>query len=186
MKVYHAGYDVIPSPDVHKGRVNADFGQGFYTTDNKTFASRWVREKSGADIIINTYELDERGLNVLRLDRDERWFKYVFSNRRSMPDTFMDYDLIIGPVANDTIYNTLGIMTSGYLKDEEAMQLLCVGPRYSQITLKTLKAAEQLKFISSEILSKDILEEGKRIVAAEEEKYLQEFAEVMEKLDLEN
>ena len=183
IRLYHAGYLEIPEPDVHRGRKNADFGQGFYTTDNLTFASRWVREQKGSDIYVNTYELEEEGLKIKRFERDAEWFRYVFSNRRSMPDELSEYDVIIGPVANDTIYNTMGIMTSGYLADEEAMKLLCVGPCYYQITLKTLKAAEHLKFISSATLTREQIDDGKRNVAGEEELYLQEFARVMEELD---
>ena len=56
MKVFHASYERIENPDIHYGRKNADFGQGFYVTDAREFASRWVREKEGADIIINCYD----------------------------------------------------------------------------------------------------------------------------------
>ena len=182
IKVYHAGYAKIPVPDIKRGRVNADFGQGFYLSDNYDFASLWVREKNRADISVNSYELDESGLNILRFDRDEKWFRYVFSNRRSMPDSYADFDIIIGPIANDTIYNTLGIMTSGYLTDDEAMKLLCIGPCYQQITLKTLKAAEHLKFLSSEVLGSADLEKNRKIIETEEKAYLTEFAKVMEEL----
>ena len=181
MKVFHAGYDEIPSPDIHRGRKNADFGQGFYLSDNYEFASRWVREKAGTDIIINTYELNTEGLNIKHFDRDNEWFRYVFSNRRSMPDIFSDVDIIFGPIANDTIYDTMGIMTSGYLKDEEGVELLCVGPLYSQIVLKSQKAADNLKFLFSEKLSKEAIENNKKIVKLEEDSYLQLFAETMMK-----
>lgn len=183
MKVFHAGYDEIPSPDIHRGRKNADFGQGFYLSDNYEFASRWGREKAGSDIIVNTYELSEEGLNIKHFDRDSEWFRYVFSNRRSMPDILSDVDIIFGPIANDTIYDTMGIMTSGYLKDEEALKLLSIGPMYSQIVLKSQKAADNLKFISSEILSKETIERNKKIVSLEQDEYLQLFAETMKKFD---
>ncbi len=180
IKVFHAGYEEITAPDIHRGRKNADLGQGFYLSDNYEFASRWVREKKGADIIVNSYELDESGLNIKRFDRDAEWFRYVFSNRRSMPDALKDVDVIIGPIANDTIYNTMGIMTSGFLTDEEALKLLCVGPDYSQIVLKSQKAADHLHFVSSEVISGDVIAANKKIVADEEDKYLQLFAETME------
>lgn len=182
IKVFHAGYEVIKEPDVFRGRKNADLGQGFYTTDNREFAYRWAREKSGSDTVINTYELELEGLKVKRFERDEEWFRYVFSNRRSLPDELADTDVVIGPIANDTIYNTLGIMTSGYLTDDEAMKLLCIGPCYEQITLKTKKAAEHLEFISSEILDSADLERNRKIIKTEETAYLTEFAKVMEEL----
>ena len=183
IKVYHAGYAKIPVPDIKRGRANADFGQGFYLSDNYDFASLWVREKNRADIIVNSYELDESGLNILRFDRDEKWFRYVFSNRRSMPDSYADFDIIIGPIANDTIYDTMGIMTSGYLSDDEALKLLCVGPQYTQIVLKTQKAADNLHFLSALALSKETIEANKKIAAANEAEYLKLFAQTMESLE---
>ena len=42
-----------------------------------------------------------------------------------------------GPIANDTIYNTFGIFTSGLLGREESLRLLCLGPEYEQIVIKT-------------------------------------------------
>ena len=182
IRVYHSGYEEIREPDIHRGRKNADLGQGFYTTDNRDFAYRWSREKTGSDIYVNKYELDTEELNIKRFERDEEWFRYVFSNRRSLPDQLLEYDVIIGPIANDTIFDTLGIMTSGYLSDDEAMKLLCIGPCYQQITLKTLKAKEHLRFISSEILTPDLIEENRKIAEADREQYLSEFARVMEEL----
>ena len=49
MRLYHVGFDSIPYPDIHYGRKNADFGQGFYLTDDKEFSNRWAKEKSGSD-----------------------------------------------------------------------------------------------------------------------------------------
>ncbi|WP_026520507.1 DUF3990 domain-containing protein [Butyrivibrio sp. FCS006] len=183
IRVYHSGYEEIREPNVHRGRKNADLGQGFYTTDKREFACRWAREKTGSDIYVNTYELELDGLNIKKFERNEEWFRYVFSNRRSLPDYLSEYDVIMGPIANDTIFDTLGIMTSGYLSDDEAMKLLCVGPCYQQITLKTLKAAEHLRFVSSEILSGDDIEANKKIAEADGEQYLSEFARVMEELN---
>ena len=45
--------------------------------------------------------------------------------------------------------HTLGIMSSGYLKPEDALQLLMIGPEYTQVAIKTQKAADNLRFIDS-------------------------------------
>ena len=47
MRLYHTGYEEIREPDIHHGRKNADFGQGFYMTANEEFACRWARERAG-------------------------------------------------------------------------------------------------------------------------------------------
>jgi hypothetical protein len=178
--LFHASYQVIENPDVHHGRKNADLGQGFYTTDDRVFANRWVRESPGKDIIINHYELDDSDLKVKKFERNKEWFEYIFANRRLKPDAYEEYDLIIGPIANDTIYDTLGIITSGYLTDEEAMKLLLVGPSSYQIVLKTPKAADNLKFVSYEILTKEALQEAASLHEKESEAYQTELSKVME------
>lgn len=183
INLYHAGYVVIEHPDIHYGRKNADFGQGFYTTDNSEFARRWAREKPGTDIIINSYSLDTGNLKVKEFKRDTEWFEYIFANRRMNPDIYADYDVIIGPIANDTIYDTLGIITSGFLSDEEAMKLLMVGPCFSQIVLKSERAALNLKFISSQALSTKEIESARRKFAQDNELFQAEFATAMEELE---
>ncbi len=47
-------------PDIHHGRMNADFGWGFYLTPDKDFTYRWA----GENAIVNEYELDESGLII--------------------------------------------------------------------------------------------------------------------------
>ena len=179
ISLYHAGNVVIREPDIHHGRKNADFGQGFYTTDDYGFACRWVREKPGAQVIINHYELDTNGLRIKKFERDREWFEYIFANRRLRPDIYLDFDVIIGPIANDTIYETFGIITSGYLSDEEAMKLLLVGPCSHQIVLKTQRAADNLRFASSEALSGEELEENLLVHEKENKSYQEEFAKAM-------
>ena len=181
IRLFHAGYKEIISPDVHFGRINADFGQGFYTTDDKEFAYSWVREQPGAEIIINHYELDESSLKIKRFDRNSEWFKYIFDNRRAKPDIFAEYDLIIGPIANDTIYDTMGIITSGIITDDVAMKLLMIGPCSKQIVLKSRKAADNLKFVMSEVLSADQIRGAVERHHVDEDKFQEEFARVLEK-----
>ncbi|MCR4955154.1 MAG: DUF3990 domain-containing protein, partial [Lachnospiraceae bacterium] len=53
-------------------------------------------------------------------------------------------DVIIGPIANDTIYDTLGVLTSGFWSADQSLELLQIGPTYYQIVLKTPAAAKQL------------------------------------------
>ena len=86
MRLYHTGYAPIPAPDLRRGRRNADFGQGFYCADTDAFAGKWARERRGERVYVNAYELDETGLAILRLERDEEWYRIVFSNRAGRGD----------------------------------------------------------------------------------------------------
>ncbi|MBR0398662.1 MAG: DUF3990 domain-containing protein [Eubacterium sp.] len=179
MILYHTGFLEIRQPDIYRGRKNADFGQGFYLTADQEFARRWAKDRDGEQVILNTYELDTEGLRIQEFCRDEKWFAYISGNRAWEPDA-SDADVIIGPIANDTIYDTFGIITSGVLAPEEAMRLLMIGPEYRQIALKTEKAASRLKWLSAEVIETGALKEYRETVLAEQTAYQKELAEALE------
>ena len=172
MKLYHTSNTKIRDPDIYRGRKNADFGQGFYLTTDMEFAYRWA----GKDAIVNEYELDEDGLLIYRFERDEDWFNYIFQNRRVRDS--LSVDVVIGPIANDTIFETLGIISSGLLSPADAMKILMIGPEFTQAAIKTEKAASQLKWIRSEKITK--LDEAYR--RAEQAEYDAAFAEVLQEI----
>ena len=147
MKLYHAGGCEIRRPDIHFGRRNADFGEGFYLTPEVEFAYRWA----GKGAVLNEYEFDESGLLIHRFTRDIDWFQYISRNRRGV-DT-LNADVVIGPISNDTIFDTLGILSSGYLNPEDALKLLLIGPEYTQVAVKTEKAVSHLRWLRSETIS---------------------------------
>lgn len=182
LKLYHTGYQEIREPDVHYGRRNADFAQGFYTTKDAEFARRWARVRKGQTTFMNAYELDLSGLCVRHFDRDAEWFDYIFRNRANQKDIFPEADVIIGPIANDTIYDTFGVITSGYLKPEESLRLLLEGPAYEQTVLKTDKAAARLRWLGAEVLKEEDIQKYRQTVTTEETAYLKAITALMEKM----
>ena len=172
MRLYHTGSAEIREPDVRRGRKNADFGQGFYLTPDLEFAARWAR----ADAVVNEYELDTDGLAVHRFARDEAWFRYIFDNRRARDG--LAADIVIGPIANDTIFETFGLISSGFLKPEDAMKLLMIGPEYTQVAVKTEKAAARLRWIRSDAIQRQDAEQRR----AEQARYDALFAQAMREI----
>ena len=178
--LYHTGYSEIREPDVHYGRKNADVGQGFYTTRSGEFAGRWAKERKDFKTVLNTYLLETRGLKIYEFKRDTAWFDYIFNNRIGKADPLADMDLIIGPIANDTIYDTLGIITSGILKREESLALLLIGPEYEQVAVKSEKAVSQLTWLTARTIDNDEIRQYREIIAREQAEYQKLFAEKME------
>jgi hypothetical protein len=172
MILYHTSEKEIRNPDIHYGRKNADFGWGFYLTPDKDFAYRWA----GKNAVVNIYELDENDLDIHSFERDVNWFQYIFDNRR-MKDG-LSVDVVIGPIANDTIFDTLGIISSGFLEPDDALKLLLIGLEYTQVAIKTPKAAEHLHFVKAERVDGFTTEE----LQAEQESYQEIFARELEKL----
>lgn len=184
MKLFHTGFQALPAPDIRYGRVNADFGQGFYTSPDEDFLRRWARARRGQDTVLNTYELETDGLRILTLSRDEDWFGYVRRNRTGQPDTYKEYDVITGPIANDTLYDTWGLLTGGLLTPAQALSVLTVGPSYKQTVIKTDRAAAQLRFIGAEVIAPAQVEIYRKTVKQEEEAYQNLFAQIMESWDI--
>lgn len=185
MRCYHTGHHKLPDPDIRIGRKNADFGQGFYLSPSDAFAGKWVRERKDLEAYVNAYELDLSGLRVLQLQRDEAWFDYLFRNRAGLPDRHGEYDLILGPIANDTIYNTFGVFTSGLLPKEQVLSLLQIGPCYEQIVVKTERARRQLRWLSSRRLDPSELSSLRESLLREEVQYQQALAAAFEAFESE-
>ena len=82
-----------------------------------------------------------------------------------------------GPIANDTIFDTFGIISSGYLEAADAMKLLMIGPEYTQVVLKTEEAAGRLRWIGVETIT-GMDGESRRA----EQQYQAVFAETMERI----
>lgn len=181
--LYHVGFDEIRTPDVRRGRSNADFGPGFYLSADRDFSLRWARERKDADTILNAYELPLEGLRVKRLSRDAEWYDVVFRNRAGYPDPLAGWDVVVGPIANDTLYDTWGILTSGLLPPEQSLALLQIGPEYAQTVVKTDRAAAQLRWLSAERLDAAQIACGREAVAREEAEYQRLFAEAMEEMN---
>ena len=173
MILYHTSDRQIQKPDIHHGRKNADFGWGFYLTPDREFTCRWAKENA----VVNEYALDEAGLLIHRFSRDTDWFQYIFRNRRLQDG--ISADVIIGPIANDTIFDTLGIISSGFLKPEDAMKLLMIGPEYTQVAIKTEKAVAQLRWIRSEKIERLDGEKLKAEQDAYEEQLSRELAQIV-------
>ena len=148
MKLYHTSDRIIQKPEVNHGRRNADFGPGFYLTPDREFTYRWARDNS----VVNEYELNLDGLDVHTFKRTVDCFEYIFHNRRA--DDRMKFDVIIGPIANDTIFDTMGMISSGFLSPEDALKLLMIRPEYTQVAIKTEKAIGKLKWIRAEMISR--------------------------------
>lgn len=173
MILYHTSDREIIRPDIKMGRKNADFGWGFYLTPDKEFTYRWARDNA----VVNEYEFQDEGLRIHKFERNVDWFEYIFNNRRF--NDSIEADVVIGPIANDTIFDTLGIITSGYLKPEDSLRLLKIGPEYIQVALKTEKAVSNLKWIRSQRIERADAEEFRK----EQDAYMQLFAEELDRLD---
>ena len=181
MILYHIGKAIIEKPDIHYGRKNADFAQGFYLSNDLEFSLKWATFDNDSITYLNKYELDLNGLKIKKFTKDKDWFNYIYKNRNNYPDSLNEFDLIIGPISNDILYNTLGITTSGMLDLEKSYKLLTLGNSYTQYVIKTEKANLNLKFIESKIIKEDDVIKLKKKFKKEEKKFQKFFFKTLNK-----
>ena len=156
MKLYHGSTVTVRKPYLRPGRPNADFGKGFYTTSNLEQAIRWAnikKEREGtAKAIVSVYEFDESLLNnpewqIRRFDgADEPWLYFVTDCRKSRTH---DFDLVLGPVANDKVFTTVNLFESGVLDAQAAILQLKAYKTYDQVSFHTGRSIKTLHFLES-------------------------------------
>lgn len=90
------------------------------------------------------------GSNVIvdkpRLIRQRRTLDFVYANRGGNYKGER-FDMVFGPVANDTIYRTFVAYEEGILTKEETIARLKVKKLYNQMTFATEAALAQLRYI---------------------------------------
>lgn len=154
MTLYHGSYLEIAKPDLKHSRPNVDFGLGFYTTPLYEQAAKWCGKfkRRGKEGIISCYDFDEKVyelLKVLKFDAySEEWLDFILNCRRGKDDT--DYDIIIGGVANDRVFNTVELFFDGLIDKSEAINRLRYEKPNLQICFRTEKALKHLQFERSE------------------------------------
>ena len=156
MKLYHGSTVVVRKPSLRPGRANADFGKGFYTTENLEQAVRWAnikKEREGSQrAVVSVYEFDESvleqaDLNIRRFTgADEPWLYFVADCRKSRKHSF---DLVQGPVANDKVFTTVNLFESGVLDAQAAILQLRAYKTYDQLSFHTRKVIGALKFLET-------------------------------------
>jgi len=78
---------------------------------------------------------------------DESWLDFVMANRRNTYNG-KKYDVIYGPVANETVYRTLIAFENGVLSAEDTIARLKVRKLFDQITFVSEYALSFLKYLN--------------------------------------
>lgn len=116
LTVYHGSYTEIKTPKLIKGQHTKDFGVGFYCTLIREQARRWAIRFDTP--MVNIYDVKAFGhLNVLEFtEMSEAWLSFIVACRSGKAH---DYDIVIGAMANDQIYNFIEDYLDGIISKEQ-------------------------------------------------------------------
>ena len=142
--IYHGSQEIVQSPVIKIAKYNKDFYYGFYCTIMKEQAERWAVRYSGRGIINEYLFQPDSSLEILQFNEmTEEWLDFIVACRLGKPH---DYDIVEGPMANDTIYNYV----DGKISREAFWALAKFKKPTHQISFHTAKALTTLQFMKGD------------------------------------
>lgn len=148
MRLYHGSNSIVEFPEVRKTRYTKDFSWGFYCTNNYEQAYRWA-ERRHEEGIINVYSYEEnKDLNILKFEKlTEEWLDFIVACRAG---EIHDYDIVEGPMADDTIWNFVNDYLAGNISRNVFWEYAKFKHPTHQISFHTLRALDCLQYEGSE------------------------------------
>ncbi|EET61988.1 hypothetical protein BRYFOR_06182 [Marvinbryantia formatexigens DSM 14469] len=163
MKLFHGSNMEIDKVDLSKCMPYKDFGRGFYTTLLEEQAWRMAQRRARIDGGIPTVTVYEIPENLVeRADLNCRifgdkptveWAVFIKNNRDRKftdfrnPECNLDckYDIVVGPVANDTVGLLIRQFSRGTIDAEYLKKEFDFGRLTNQYTFHTENALQYLK-----------------------------------------
>ncbi len=167
--IYHGSTNIVEKPIFGEGKINNDYGRGFYCTEHIDLAKEWACA-SNSDGYANHYQLNLSGLSVLNLNGSEynilNWLALLLENRKfnvaeGLPQRAKDYllenfkvdyknyDIIIGYRANDSYFSYASDFVNNTLSLSDLSEAMRLGKLGEQVVLKSKKAFEALTFVEA-------------------------------------
>lgn len=150
--VYHGSCFDFDKVDLSKSYNRRDFGKGFYTTILQSQAKEWayrllLREKKEKYYVYEFLFWENDGLKIRRFDSlNIEWLEFVKINRIK-GGLQHDYDIVIGPVADDKTMETIQLYIADILTEKEAIERLKYSKVNNQISFHTQNSLKYLKYI---------------------------------------
>ncbi|MEG0502970.1 MAG: DUF3990 domain-containing protein [Cellulosilyticaceae bacterium] len=144
--IYHGSYMEIEFPEICKHRFTKDFSWGFYCTEIQEQAERWSDKFNTS--IVSVFKLkDIEHLNVKKFEgHTDEWLEFVVNCRSGK---IHEYDVVIGPMADDTIYEYIEAYMQGQMNKQKFFELMKFKYPTHQISFHTIKALDHMDFIES-------------------------------------
>ncbi len=160
LKLYHGSNVLIDKIDLSCSRRGKDFGCGFYLNPNKSqameMAVRTAQRLQEGKPVLNTYLFDD---NLIKMENSSlsvkifdgysvEWAKFILMNRKNLDGKPVhSYDIVIGPIANDTVGLQMRRFMQGYISIERMIEELKFNKPATQYFFGTELAISYLKKI---------------------------------------
>ena len=104
---------------------------------------------------VNVYDLDDEFIKRMRLlifeKPTEEWVNFVMKNRTERGFTH-DYDVVYGPVADDSVYTQFTLYEGGIISMPTLIQELKTYKLVDQYLFHTEESLQAIRFVESKII----------------------------------
>ncbi len=144
---YQGDNKVLDEPKIYLDGSYKDFGYGFYCTNFEKQAKRWALTKKNKHVV-NVYSYTEnKNLNCLIFkEMSDEWLDFVVSSRQGIRH---EYDIVEGPMADDTIWNYVDDFARGLISRTAFWELVKFKYPTHQIVFCTEAALKCLEYARS-------------------------------------
>lgn len=141
---YQGDEKVLDEPKIYLDGSYKDFGYGFYCTNFEKQAKRWALTKKNK-YVVNVYSYTEnKNLNCLIFkEMSDEWLDFVVSSRQGERH---EYDIVEGPMADDTIWNYVDDFARGLISRTAFWELVKFKYPTHQIVFCTEAALKCLEY----------------------------------------
>lgn len=173
--LYHGSEQLIEEPTFGKGKLNNDFGLGFYCTESEDLAKEWA-VSSLRNGFANRYTLGTEYLNVLNLNSPDftilNWIAVLVEHRlfsiktpvarrakRYLVENFSvnvnAFDVVTGYRADDSYFDYAESFLNNGITVEQLARAMRLGKLGEQIVLKSRFAFSKLHYESFEVADRE-------------------------------
>ncbi|MBU3101517.1 MULTISPECIES: DUF3990 domain-containing protein [Clostridium] len=144
LTIYHGGDEFITNPEIRIGKYTKDFYWGFYFTilpeQAERLALRNIRKS-----VVSVYNCTiSAQLNVKQFEKmSDEWLDFIVMCRNGGSH---GYDLVEGPMADDTIYNYVQDFVEGKISRNAFWELARFRYPTHQISFHTARALACLTY----------------------------------------
>lgn len=173
--LYHGSEQLIEEPTFGKGKLNNDFGLGFYCTESEDLAKEWA-VSSLRNGFANRYTLGTEYLNVLNLNSPDftilNWIAVLVEHRlfsiktpvarrakRYLVENFSvnvnAFDMVTGYRADDFYFDYAESFLNNGITVEQLARAMRLGKLGEQIVLKSRFAFSKLHYEGFEVADRE-------------------------------
>lgn len=163
LTLYHGSDHKVTKPLFGYGKPDNDYGSGFYTTRDKDKAKEWAAANGTDEAIVNIYEINTDGLNIVNLDEYGvlTWIAEIIDNRGARGENSIvlgdkivdqykldlsDADIVVGYRADDSYLDIVDAFLQNQVDVDEVERLFRKGELGLQYFIKSEKAFNAIEY----------------------------------------